>query len=446
MSLLISIPRPRMPDLITEALHGFTTHFVHDGIGQSSSDIHAAAAGLARTLEASPHARVALATLRVGVMATALLACETARCELLLLREAPAIESPLWTLWGVDAILTDALTLTPLGEQGRARSSCAVFLTTSGTTGSPKVARHSLERLFGRVRAPRRDQARPTWLLTYHPAAFAGLQVLLTALAAGGRLVSTRDKDAATLAHAALSNGATHISGTPTFWRALLMALGGEAEKVPLRQITLGGEATDQTILNRLSATFPNASVTHVYASTEAGALFAVHDRRTGFPSRWLSESVDGVDLRIREGLLEVRSPRAMEAYVVGTGHGPLTEDGWLATNDLAEQRGDRVVFLGRADSVINVGGAKVGPDEVEAVLLEVPGVAETRVSGLANPITGQIVAADVVLSPGYSDRVVRRSILEHARHSLVAYKVPRIVRFVDAIVYSSAGKKSRQS
>ncbi len=433
-----------MSDLTLAMLRNFTTSIVQDGVERSSSDLLVAAECLAEGLLASSRARVAVTTFRADVVVSALLACEAAGCELLLLREVPSSASELWTRWAVDGVVTDALAVTSTGAQGRSRTMFAVLLTTAGTTGSPKIARHSLTRLLGRVHAPKAGQAPPTWLLTYHPAAFAGVQVLLTALAAGGRLVATVDKHAATLARAAIENRVTHVSGTPTFWRAFLVALGTKAASLPLHQITLGGEAVDQAILDRLAGLFPRASITHIYASTEAGALFAVHDRRAGFPSRWLSEPVDAVGLRIRDGVLEVRSPRAMEAYVDGTGTASLTPDGWLVTNDLVEERGERVVFLGRADVLINVGGAKVSPDEIEAVLLEVSGVAEARVSGVANPITGQIVVAEVVLSQGYDEEVLRRSIVQYTRACLPPYKVPRVIRFVQAIPYSSAGKKLR--
>jgi acyl-CoA synthetase (AMP-forming)/AMP-acid ligase II len=428
------------------AILDFTTTIIQDGVERSAPEVKAEAKLLAEKLVAFRHTRLGVATFRSDVLIAALLACEAARCELLLLREALSPSSVMWARWGVDAVLADSFEVTPTGAQGPSQTVFAVLLTTAGTTGAPKVARHSPACLLGRVHAPRSGQPLPDWLLTYHPASFAGVQVLLTALAGGGRLVATIGKDAATLAHAAVENRVTHISGTPTLWRAFLVALGNKAGGLPLRQITLGGEAVDQAILDRLATLFPKASISHIYASTEAGALFSVHDRRIGFPSRWLGEPVEGVELRIREGVLEVRSPRAMEAYLEGTSSAAQAKDGWLVTNDLVEERGDRIVFLGRADSVINVGGAKVSPDEIEAVLLEVEGVLETRVSGATNPITGQIVVAEIVLSPGYSDQVVRRTIVEYTRRRLPSYKLPRVIRFVGAIPYSSAGKKSRRS
>jgi len=211
-----------------------------------------------------------------------------------------------------------------------------------------------------------------------------------------------------------------------------------------LEQATLGGEAIDQSILQRLAAAFPRAGITQIYASTEAGALFAVHDGQAGFPASWLREGVEGVQLRIRNSVLEVKSPRGMQGYVSKTGDLDH-QDAWIVTNDLVEQRGARVLFKGRVDSVINVGGAKVSPEEVESVLLEVPGVVEVQVFGRANPISGSLVAARVVCAPGHEQQDVRKAIARYARAALDSHKVPRFIEFVEHLEVSETGKKSRQ-
>jgi acyl-CoA synthetase (AMP-forming)/AMP-acid ligase II len=404
-----------------------------DGICWTARDILARADDLARRIAGL--GRVAVVAERCEAIAAALLACEQADVELLLLRSAAVGE------WGVAVVLNEALQV--VSSPGRAaKAGFGVLLTTSGTTGTPKLARHSKEKLLGRIRtAPASESVR--WLLTYHPASFAGLQVLLTALVSGSEIAAVSAGSVPELAAAALEARPTHISGTPTFWRAFLMALGSRAAALPLRQITLGGELVDQQVLDRLRTMFPQAGVTHIYASTEAGALFAVKDGRAGFPARWLAEEVDGVALRISEGALEVRSPRAMLGYA-GGGASPWLEDGWLRTGDLVELTGDRVYFRGRQDSMISVGGAKLTPEEVEAVLLEVPGVHEVRVFGIRNPITGQIVGAEIVAEPGVSRDELRTAVVRQAAARLAPYKVPRSIRFVESMALSQAGKKAR--
>jgi len=307
----------------------------------------------------------------------------------------------------------------------------SVTLESSGTTGTPKRITHSFKSLRDRIRVPIEDE--PRWLLTYEPAAFAGLQVILTAAAAGALLVAEPGGGIADLARAARRHAVTHVSGTPSFWRAFLMA-GGDPP--PLRSITLGGEAADQPLLDRLRRVFPAARLRHIYASTEAGALFAVADGRAGFPADWLAQGRDGVGLRIRDGVLEVRSPRAMIAASAG--------DGWLNTGDLVEVAGDRVLFAGRLDGLVNVGGVKVSPELVERRFLAVPGVAEAAVTPVASPITGFLLTASVVPEPGV-DEAALRAALRAATADLAPAARPRAVTLTDRVPLSAAGKKSRK-
>lgn len=320
-------------------------------------------------------------------------------------------------------------------EGWRPEQGFTVTLESSGTTGTPKRLRHDFARLRGRLRGVAEDGAR--WLLTYDPGAFAGLQVMLTAAAAGALLVAVPGGGGGAvpaLAQAARRHAVTHVSGTPSFWRAFLMALGDAG--LPLAAVTLGGEAADQPLLDRLAARFPHARLRHIYASTEAGALFAVADGRAGFPAAWLDDAPDGLTLRIVDGVLEVRSPRAAAGVTDG--------ESWLSTGDLVERQGDRVLFAGRLDGLVNVGGVKVSAEAVERRLLAVDGVADAMVVAVPSPITGHLLTATVVTAPGADEAVVRAG-LRAATADLPPAARPRALTFADRIPLSAAGKKSRK-
>lgn len=347
---------------------------------------------------------------RVATVIAALVAAERAGVELVLRR--PGVEIPA----GVPAA-----------------DGFSVLLPTSGTTGAPKLIRHGLDRLRGRLRGTGDPAAR--WLLTYEPASFAGLQVILTALAAGAELVAAPGEGAAGLARAALAARVTRISGTPSFWRAFLMAAGDALP--PLESVTLGGEAADQPLLDRLAAAFPGVPLRHVYASTEAGSLFAVADGRAGFPAAWLEKGIDGVQLRIHDGILQVNSPRAMLGTIPAKG-------GWIDTGDRVTVAGDRVLFAGRADGRVNVGGVKVSAEEAEALILACPLVADALVTAVPNPITGHILTASVVPAAGADPAQVRAGVRD-AVAGLVPAARPRVVSLVDSIPLDSTGKKRRR-
>jgi acyl-coenzyme A synthetase/AMP-(fatty) acid ligase len=331
----------------------------------------------------------------------------------------------------------------PLATPATGRSARGhIHLMTSGTSGVPKIAAHTLASLVSRAKATADHPANRAakWLLTYQPTGFAGIQVILTAAVTKGMVVAPSGRSPRGFYDAALQWSVTQISGTPTFWRSFLMA--GTMSALTLRQITMGGEAADQATLDRVKAAFPSARITHTYASTEAGVVFAVHDGLEGFPTSYLEQTAHGIQLRIRDGYLEIRTPNRMQAYVSENPQ-PLRDDGWLSTTDQCEIVGNRVLILGRADKTINVGGYKVYPLAIEKLILSQPGVAEARVYGVSNPISGALVAADVVLSPGEDAAAVRPRLLAACRAQLAPFQVPRVLKIVDAIETGASGKKA---
>ena len=291
-----------------------------------------------------------------------------------------------------------------------------IHLQTSGTTGAPKWAGHSVDALIATIQA---GKGPARWLLTYNPGSFAGVQVILSALVSGHVLVAPPyGASVGDMADLAVAHDATHISGTPTFWRAFLMALGDRP--LPLKAVTLGGEAVDQTLLDALKVRFPDAILRHIYATTELGRIFSVADGRAGFPARLLTG---------RLGLSD---------------RGTLTVGG-IDTGDVVEAIEDRVLFRGRADSMVNVGGVKVFPETVEAHILACPQVQEVRVTSKPNPITGAILVADIVLKPlpGDHEAEMPEKIRAHIA-ALPRAQRPAALRFVEAIETGATGKKAR--
>ena len=216
-----------------------------------------------------------------------------------------------------------------------------VYVMTSGTTRAPKVARHTLSSLFGTIQGTQSSR-RSRWLLTFPPTAFAGLQVIFSAVLGGGDLVLTPERTMEAFAGTAARHAVTHISGTPTFWRSFLLVLGDR--ELSLHQITVGGEAVDQATLDRLKQRFLSARITHIYASTEAGVGFSVRDCRAGIPAAWISSGVGDVQLRVNDGVLEIKSPRALKQYESGEAT-PLDSEGWLSSGDLVRLEGGPLPF-----------------------------------------------------------------------------------------------------
>ncbi len=411
--------------------------------GTTYAELEAQVDALARALETARGNAVALQGSSNAWTSSRLLALDRlgARIHLLPSDLDPAGAAALCSAFGISGTLREGeSTCAPLapveGEEP------GLVLYTSGTTGVPKAVLHDWVTLADRIRVrPELDGSR--WLLAYSLTAFAGLQVMLHALMNGGTLVVGDDAPGALLALAARER-VTHVSATPTFLRfALATAPARAIEDWAPTQITLGGEAVDQPILDGLHRRFPHARISHLYASTEMGACFAVHDRLAGFPSSYLDDPALEVELRIRDGELWIRSPRRMRTYLGRTGH--LDPEGFFATGDQVELRGGRVHFLGRQSERINVGGQKVFPGEVEAVILELPGVRAVRVSGASSSLAGALVCAEVVAGSDVTTEELRAEILRHCRARLAPYKIPRRLAFVSSLEQTASGKLVRK-
>ena len=237
--------------------------------------------------------------------------------------------------------------------------------------------------------------------------------------------------------------GVTALSATPTMWRKILM--GSQASSLPLRRITLGGEIADQKILEALAATFPDAKLTQIYASTEAGVGFSVRDGQAGFPMSFLDHPPVGVELRVVEDRLFLRCANCTQRLMGDESELHLA-DGFIDTGDRVQQVGDRFMFLGRANGSINVGGNKVHPEEVETFLLACDGVAQARVYAKKSPFTGSLVVADVVPAIENQDPAMSKRLIADCRMGLEAYKVPAMIRIVDAMETNAAGKMKRSA
>src|SRR3569623_299141 len=221
------------------------------------------------------------------------------------------------------------------------------------------------------------------------------------------------------------AGGVSHISGTPSHWRKLLMS-GASAQFAP-RYVRLSGEIADQAVLDSLKAAFPNSSVGHAYASTEAGVGFAVNDGLEGFPADYIGASRNGVEMKIVDGSLRIRSNRTAHAYIGRNAAALIAADGFVASGDMVALRGDRYYFVGRRGGIINIGGLKVHPEEIEAVINRHPDVRMSRAKSRKSPITGGIVVADVILTAEGAGRAkeIKDEILADCRASLASHKVP---------------------
>lgn len=338
---------------------------------------------------------------------------------------------------------------TPARIDRDARLATEWVLLTSGTSGRPKLVVHSLESLGGMLprTAPAANMA---WSTFYDIRRYGGLQIYLRAVLGRTPLVlAAADESRIDFLARAAQAGVTHISGTPSHWRQVLMS--GETRLLEPQYVRLSGEIAEQTVLDQLRTAYPAAQIGHAFASTEAGVAFDVNDGRAGFPADTIDRLDRAIRLRVVDGTLQVKSPCNALRYLGNDAPIAAGPDGYVDTGDFVERAGERFYFRGRRGGVINVGGLKVYPEEVEAVLNADPRVRISLVRARRNPITGGIIVADVVLrgdgppaaAPADAAELAAQ-LLDRCRSSLPAHKVPAVLKFVPSLELTAAGKVVR--
>jgi acyl-coenzyme A synthetase/AMP-(fatty) acid ligase len=316
-------------------------------------------------------------------------------------------------------------------------NSAGLVLFTSGTTGEPKGAVHDLNRLFLKFRTRRKDFVTLAFLLLDH---IGGIDTLLYVLSNGSTLVTTMHRDPEVVAEIVQRHHVEVLPVTPTFLNLLLLSESYQRYDLSsLQVITYGSEVMPQATLMRCHEVFPKVTLLQKYGTTEIGTLRSHSESQE---STWVKIGGEGYHYRVVDGMLEIRAESAMLGYL--NAPSPFTTDGWFMTGDLVEQNGEYLRFLGRKSDIINVGGRKVFPSEVEQVILQIENIAEVVVHSERNAIFGEVVAASVRLRTTEPKEEVRRRIREQCRKKLEPYKVPVRIEVVENITHSGRLKTIR--
>ncbi|MCB2203142.1 fatty acid--CoA ligase family protein [bacterium] len=304
--------------------------------------------------------------------------------------------------------------------------SWCITLFTSGTTGKPKSVVHSFKSITRSIKQSPAHQD-DVWGYTYIPTHMAGVQVFFQAVLNGNPLVDLSGGNALDLGDIIRKYGVTSISATPTFYR-VNMPYFGICDNV--RQLTIGGEGYEKTLLDTLRKGFPNARLRNVYASTEAGALLAS----------------TGEEFVVKESFKLLVKVVENELWIHrdALGDGVVQDEEWYRTGDSVEILSEdptRFRFVGRKEEMINVGGNKVNPKDVEDALRQYPGIVDVHVYGKRNSVLGNIVCCDIVSE---ESAICESAIRTYLAERLQEYKIPRIIKFVDRVETTRSGKTKR--
>jgi long-chain acyl-CoA synthetase len=319
----------------------------------------------------------------------------------------------------------------------RERSAPGLVLFSSGSSGESKAALHDFDKLLGKFRMPRPSFRTLTFLMLDH---IGGINTLFYIFSQGGTAVPVKSRDPASVCRMIERYQIELVPTTPTFLNMLLIS---EAylhhDCSSLRMITYGTESMPLNTLRHLRTALPKVELKQTYGLSELGIL---QTKSRAWDSIWVKVGGTGYETKVVDNVLWVRSESSMLGYL--NRPSPFDGEGWFCTGDMVEVDGEWMRILGRKSEIINVGGEKVYPPEVESVLHEVDNVRDVAVSGRANPISGQVVFARVMLHEPEPIEQVFKRIRRHCRERLEPFKVPASIELQDEPFYGDRFKKMR--
>jgi long-chain acyl-CoA synthetase len=307
----------------------------------------------------------------------------------------------------------------------------------SGSTGKNKASVHDLVPLLEKYKVPRHTLRTITFLLYDH---LGGVNTMLYTLSNAGCIVTVQDRNPDAVLRIIEKHKVELLPSSPTFLNLVLLSeVYKKYNLSTLKTVTYGTEPMPEGTLKRLNKILPKVKFVQTYGLSEVGVLRA---KSKSSDSLWVKIGGEGFETKIVEGILWIKAKSAMYGYL--NAPSPFTEDGWLITGDVVEQDGEYIRILGRKSEIINVGGEKVYPVEVENVIQDMEGVEDVMVGGEPNPITGQIVTAKVKLSTNETLSEFRKRMRMFCKDKLQNFKIPQKVIIVSDDLYSERFKKIR--
>jgi len=325
----------------------------------------------------------------------------------------------------------------PLYDELLSQKAPGLILFSSGSTGKSKAALHRFDTLLEKFKIQRQRICTLTFLLFDH---IGGINTLFYTLANGGTIVSVARRDSDTVCQAITRHRVVALPTSPTFLKLLLISKAHERHDLSsLTLITYGTEMMPRSTLEELHRVFPDVRLQQTYGLSELGIL---RSKSKASESLWVKVGGEGFETKVVDGILWIKARSAMLGYL--NAPSPFDADGWMNTGDMVEVDGDYVRFLGRKSEIINVGGEKVFPVEVENVILQADNIKDVVVKGKPNAVVGNVVIAEVSLFELEDSVVLERRIRSFCRKQLPAYKVPSVVRIVKHELHGARFKKMR--
>ena len=320
----------------------------------------------------------------------------------------------------------------------RERGHPGLILFSSGSTGASKAAVHDIVAMLGKFKVRRHARRAITFLLYDH---IGGFNTMLYQLSNAGCIVTLQDRDPDTVLRAIERHRVELLPTSPTFMNLVLLSEAYRRYDLSsLKIVTYGTEPMPESTLRRFHQVLPHIHLQQTYGLSEIGIL---RSKSQSSDSLWVKLGGEGFQTRVVDGILQIKAESAMLGYL--NAPSPFTNDGWFNTGDKVEMDGDYFRILGRESEIINVGGQKVYPAQVESAVQEMPEVAEVSVYGEKNVMMGQIVCAAVRLKEPRDLRQFHHDLRQFCRQRLQEFQIPVRVKLVETAMHGERFKKSRR-
>jgi acyl-coenzyme A synthetase/AMP-(fatty) acid ligase len=320
----------------------------------------------------------------------------------------------------------------------KVKNNAGLIFFSSGTTGEPKAALHDLTFLLEKFKKDGKKLSTVTFLLFDH---IGGFNTMMHTLTNGGLTVTLKTRSAEEVCSLIEKYKLQLLPTSPTFIN--LIILNKTYEKYDLSSleiITYGTEPMPESTLKAMHKILPNAKLKQTYGLSEVGIM---PTKSENSESLWMKLRNDETfQTKIVDDILYIKSKSAMIGYL--NAPSLFDEDGWFNTKDKVLVKGDYIKILGRTTDLINVGGQKVYPVEVESALLECDGVLDIRIYGVDNPIMGKVVEAEVKVDESNNNRDFIKVLRKFSKEKLESYKIPTKFNLTTKDLYGDRFKKKR--
>lgn len=313
-----------------------------------------------------------------------------------------------------------------------------LVLFSSGSTGKSKAAVHDFVPLLEKFKVQRNLLKTITFLLFDH---IGGVNTLFYILSNGGTIIAIENRSPENVCKIIEKYQVELLPTSPTFINMILMSKAYlRYDLSSLNIVTYGTESMPEQTLKAFNKLFPKIILKQTYGLSEIGIM---RSKSRDNDSLWMKIGGEDYQTKVVDDILFIKAKTAMLGYL--NAPSPFDKNGWFNTQDKVEVDGEWIKILGRVTDIINVGGQKVYPAEVESVLLQMENVEDVSVFSKDNPIMGKVVGARFNLFSNEKKMDLKKRVRKYCKNKLQSFKIPAYIEITEKVQVSDRFKKMRK-